>query len=140
MRLQLPLLIPAIMIKPLVGFPLLAPFQKCEILSVRTRAFFHEDARTNDDVGSTLEESSPVSNTMDGNDSFLELCHTLAVEPVDVLRLETKNNVRGVYLNRPVRRGDAILSMPLTRLCTKKICPSRASSRSMASRTTLGSR
>lgn len=42
-----------------------------------------------------------------------ELCTCLGAKPQGLLRLETKNGVRGVYINRPIRDGEAILQVPL---------------------------
>jgi hypothetical protein len=64
----------------------------------------------------TNEDQVEIDDQRGGGDSNLlrELCQLLQATPEDLLRLEsTSDGVRGVYLNRSIKEGAIILSLPL---------------------------
>ena len=61
--------------------------------------------------------ADPFCKDSDNHDTqlFAELCELLDASPTDLLRFDSRNadGVRGVYLNREVKAGDILLSIPL---------------------------
>ena len=59
---------------------------------------------------SDFEEASPKQPEA----NLEEMCHLLGIMPHGLMRLDTNaDGIRGIYVNRPVLEGDAILRVPL---------------------------
>ena len=57
--------------------------------------------------------------------NLTKISNLLQAKPKNLLRLQpTEDGVRGVYLNRPVREGDIIFSIPLSSCLTDDAPPS----------------
>jgi hypothetical protein len=66
------------------------------------------------DINSKLPNEDQIDEERTDSDSLQELCQLLQATPENLLRLEsTPGGARGVYLNRSIKKGDVILSLPL---------------------------
>jgi hypothetical protein len=87
---------------------------KLEAASLSELKLNEDFVATDDDNNDDGTERSDVS---DSSDQLGSLCRMLGATPKDSLRLESKTSdaagVRGVYLNKPVKEGEVILSVPL---------------------------
>ena len=69
-------------------------------------------------IGNSASESS-------SSDEITKLCKQLGASPIHLFRLQmSSDGVRGLYLNRPVKEGKAVLSIPLESCITDTSYPS----------------
>ncbi len=84
----------------------------CSVLSPMVSSLPTTSFQNNNPLGPS--KISLLGSSWTGQDEFAQLFHHLGATPNGLLRLEaTEDGMRGLYLNRDVKRGESILMVPL---------------------------
>ncbi|GAX12292.1 hypothetical protein FisN_1Hh223 [Fistulifera solaris] len=79
--------------------------------------FFRRHVGVSTFLRSSVQENSSIEKKcLTEARVFEQLCHEVGVQPAGLLRLgESADGIRGLYLNRAVKTGDLVLSIPLNK-------------------------